>query len=107
MDTMAFINSRLKRLERRRWRQHPEGSHFIQTVQVPPEADTAAYLAEIPCPCGAGPQCPEKRFGLVVPTRCHTSEEWAARYAPYAAKRQAPDIANADLVVILNQVVDP
>jgi hypothetical protein len=78
---MTHYARRLARLEVLQQRQHPEGDHFISVVEVPPEADPADFLVQIACPCGAGPDCAQKEFGLVVSARCQTAEEWRARYS--------------------------
>jgi hypothetical protein len=95
------IDTRIARLEGRRG---PPG-HVLGLVEVPWDADRDAYLAAIPCPCGAGGDCPEKRFLLVTWTRCRTVEEWQTRVQDYLASRQdpPPEIPNADLVVVLNK----
>jgi hypothetical protein len=97
----------VQHLERRWRRQHPSKlAHFTSVVHIPPEIPHErwhAWLAEQPCACGQT-QCPARRIGLLVPTRCTTAEEWQARVRRYAERREAPpEFPEADLTVILNE----
>jgi hypothetical protein len=102
---MSFFKSRISRLEARQRRQHPaELAHFTSGVQVPPaitEADWHDWLAEQPCACGAI-GCPERRIGLLVPTRCQTADEWVERYQHYRDRRREA-FPEAELTVILTR----
>ena len=84
---MSFYKSRVKALEARQRRQHRPGSeHFTPVVHVPPDIPShqwGEWLRAQPCACGVT-HCPspERRIGLLLPTRAETPEEWASRYRP-------------------------
>ena len=73
---MSFRTSRVSRLEARQRRQHPaELAHGTNVVQVPSEISEPhwhEWLAQQPCRCGQV-GCPERRIGLLVPTRGQTA----------------------------------
>jgi hypothetical protein len=82
---MSVYKSRVKRLEDRRRRRLPPGQgHFTSVMQVPDDVPHQAWdqwLAGQPCACGVV-GCPERRVGLLIPTKCQTAEAWSHRYAP-------------------------
>ena len=64
----------------------PRITHHRSVVQVPWGLTADDYLPTLVCPCGqAG--CSEQTFGLVVPQRCQTDEEWEQRYSKYREQR--------------------
>jgi hypothetical protein len=69
---------RLRKLEA----AQPPITHHRGVVQVPWGLESADYLATLACPCGRR-DCPERTYGMVVPARCQTAEEWVERYAHY------------------------
>ena len=80
---MSSMKSRLRALEARQRRQHRPGSeHFTSVITVPetiPHDAWLDWLSSQPCACGMV-GCRQRKIGLLLPTRCQTAEEWAARY---------------------------
>jgi hypothetical protein len=60
----------------------PRITHHRSVVQVPWGLKADDYLATLTCPCGRR-DCTEQTFGVVVPQRCATVDEWVERYAHY------------------------
>jgi hypothetical protein len=106
---MDFHKSRVKALGARQRRQHRPGhDHFTSTVIVPldvPSREWDAWLRAQPCACGVV-GCPERRIGLLLPTKGQTLEEWEARYR-HEARRAPVSFPEAELTVILNASPEP
>jgi hypothetical protein len=79
---MSGLRTRIQRLEERHRRDRP--AHVTGTMCVPPDVPQDAWdrwVAGQPCACGVV-GCPERRVGLLLPTKCQTADAWSDTYAP-------------------------
>jgi hypothetical protein len=106
---MSGFRSRLSSLEARQRRAHPpHREHFTAVVTVPPDIPAEAWhdwLARQPCACGRM-FCDQRRIGLLIPTRCQTAEEWAARYGRHQPPPAPVSFPQAELTIVLNARLD-
>jgi hypothetical protein len=65
----------------------PRISHHRTVCEVPADMATDAYLASLPCPCGAV-GCDRQTFGLIVPRRLH-KEPWTAQAQSFYERHRA------------------
>jgi hypothetical protein len=103
---VSWLRTRITRLEARQRRQQSSArDHFTSVAQVPPDVPDDAWdtwVAQQPCMCGVV-GCPERRIGLLIPTKYTAGEEWEARVRTvYATK--PPAFPRAEVAVMRNTI---